>query len=404
VSAPAAETLSSHRVTRARNGVGLAFVVAGFSLASFASRAPAVKHDLSLSPAGLGLLLVCASIGSMTSMAFTGPLVYKAGTARGVAVGAALQCVGFTSTALGLALDSVVISAAGLFCAGFGVSIWDVSMNVEGAAVERLMRRSVMSRFHAGFSLGTVFGAIVGAALAALGVPAAGNLLAVAVVLLILGLLGASWFTPRVVVPEETKERSRALLKSAWTNSRTLVVGLMVLAFAFTEGVANDWTAVAVVDGLHVSDATGALTFAAFLTAMTAGRLVGGRVIDRWGRVLVLRVSAVVAACGVVLVVVGPVIGVVASGSVLWGLGAALGFPTGMSAAADHREYAAIHVSVVSAIGYTAFLAGPPLVGFLGDRVGIRESLLVVPVALVLAFVAAGAAKPLQRSDGREPR
>jgi MFS family permease len=128
---------------------------------------------------------------------------------------------------------------------------------------------------------------------------------------------------------------------------------------------------------------------------MTFGRIAGSPAIDRWGRVQVLRSSALVAAIGVVLVVTGPVIAVVFAGSVLWGLGAALGFPTGMSAAADHQEQAAIHVSVVSAIGYSAFLAGPPLVGFLGDHLGIRNSLLVVLVALLLAFVTAPAAKPL---------
>ena len=88
-------------------------------------------------------------------------------------------------------------------------------------------------------------------------------------------------------------------------------------------------------------------------------------------------------------------------GSLLWGFGAAIGFPTGMSAAADEKA-AGIHVSVVSAIGYAAFLAGPPLVGFLGDAVGIRESLLVVLVALGLALVTSAAARSAGRVEGRE--
>ena len=139
--------------------------------------------------------------------------------------------------------------------------------------------------------------------------------------------------------------------------------------------------------------------FAVFVTAMTTGRLMGGMAIDRWGRVAVLRGSTLVAAAGVLLVATGPNVALMMLGSLLWGFGAAIGFPTGMSAAADEKA-AAIHVSVVSAIGYAAFLAGPPLVGFLADQVGIRESLLVVLIALGLALVTSAAARPLAKARG----
>jgi len=91
----------------------------------------------------------------------------------------------------------------------------------------------------------------------------------------------------------------------------------------------------------------------------------------------------------------GPTLPVVLAGGVLWGAGTALGFPTGMSAAADDVPRAAIHVSVVSSIGYTAFLGGPPIVGFLADAVGVREALYVVLVAISLSLVTAGWARPL---------
>ena len=80
-------------------------------------------------------------------------------------------------------------------------------------------------------------------------------------------------------------------------------------------------------------------------------------------------------------------------GIVLWGLGASLGFPVGMSAAADDPVKAAARVSVVSTIGYTAFLAGPPLLGFLGSHFGVLEALLVVSVILVPSALAVPAAR-----------
>jgi MFS family permease len=176
----------------------------------------------------------------------------------------------------------------------------------------------------------------------------------------------------------------------------------MVLAFAFTEGAANDWIAVALVDGYDVSGAAAAVGFAVFVSAMTAVRLVGGGLLHRFGRVATLRVSVLAALAGVLLFVFSGSVAWAVVGTVLWGAGAALGFPVGMSAAADEPARAAARVSVVSAIGYTAFLAGPPLIGFLGEAGGILRALLVVVVVLVLGALTAGAARPVVRTVPEE--
>jgi MFS family permease len=128
---------------------------------------------------------------------------------------------------------------------------------------------------------------------------------------------------------------------------------------------------------------------------MTVGRWFGVGVLDRFGRVPVLRVSAAGALVGLLVVVFGPNLGVALVGMVLWGLGTALGFPLGMSAAADQSRYAAGRVSVVATIGYVAFLAGPPLVGLLGDRVGVLRALSVTAGLLAIGFLVAGATRPI---------
>jgi predicted MFS family arabinose efflux permease len=380
----------------------LVFVVAGFGFASFAARTPAVKESLDLKASGLGLLLLCLAVGAMVAMPFTGMLTHNIGPALAVGIGACLHSTGFLIAGLGLFADSAPLTGAGLFVAGLGVSVWDVAMNVEGAAVERDLRRSIMARFHGGFSLGTVLGAGTGAVAASIGLGVAAQIIATAVLLVVLAAVGIASFTHSRPAAHGGGPKSRSLVLAAWRTPRTVIVGVMVLAFAFTEGVANDWTAVAVVTGLGASDATGALAYGAFVTAMTLGRTFGGTAIDRWGRVTVLRASAATAAVGVLTVVLAPAVAVAILGSVLWGLGAALGFPTGMSAAADHATQAAIHVSVVTSIGYSAFLAGPPLVGFLGDHFGVRHSLTVVLAALALALLTSGSARPLQARVARE--
>jgi predicted MFS family arabinose efflux permease len=260
-----------------------------------------------------------------------------------------------------------------------------------------------MPRFHAGFSLGTVVGAALGAGAAAAGVPLAVHLPVVAVAVVAGAWLAVRAFLPPVPEPEAGTGTPRRRALSAWTEPRTLLVGVLVLVMAFTEGTANDWLSVAFVDGYDVPPAVGALAFGVFVAAMTAGRMWGTLALDRWGRLPVLWTTGAVAAVGVLVVVLAGSPLLAAAGTVLWGLGVSLGFPVGMSAAADDERFAAARVSVVATIGYTAFLAGPPLLGLLGDRFGVLQALLVVAVLLVPAMAVVPAARPLQPETSAAP-
>jgi MFS family permease len=325
--------------------------------------------------------------------------VHRLGAARVVAAAAVLDALGLAVAGVGAGLVAApAVTAVGLLLLGYGSGTWDVAMNVEGAAVEHRIRRTIMPRFHAAFSLGTVAGAAIGAAAAGLGLPVAWHLAGAAVVVAAV---------PPVVVrgflPTEPTTPSHARSWRAWREPRTLAIGVMVLALALTEGVANDWLAVALVDGYDVPAWVGASGFALFVTAMTAGRVGGTGLLDRFGRVPVLWATMAVAGAGVLLVVLGQVRPLVVLGIVLWGLGASLGFPVGMSAAADEPAHAAARVSVVSTIGYTAFLAGPPVLGFLADEVGVLNALLLVAVLLVPSALVVPSARPVSASRRASP-
>jgi fucose permease len=272
-------------------------------------------------------------------------------------------------------------TALGLFAYGVGAGVWDVAMNVDGAAVERELGRSIMPRFHAGWSVGTFSGAGVGAVAAGLGVP-----LAVHYSVAPAGAVAVAWVASRRLLPAgHDDEASASSGRSAWLEPRTLAIGLMVLAFALAEGAANDWLALSLVDGYGARHWVGVVGFALFVAAMTLGRLVGPVALDRFGRVPSLLGSAIASAAGVMIMVWTGVTALAVAGIVLWGFGAALGFPVGMSAAGDDSARAARRVSVVSTIGYGAFLGGPPLLGFVGNHVGTLDSLLVIPIAMIPA-------------------
>jgi len=391
-------------VLAARNAVAAVFALNGLCFASWAARIPLAQDQLGLTNGQLGLLLLALAGGAVLALPTAGMVTARLGAARTVAGGALVAATGLSVTGVGAGLlELTPVTAAGLFLLGLGSGSWDVAMNVEGAVVERRLARTVMPRFHAGFSIGTVTGALLAAGAAALGLGLAVHLPLIAVLALVGVVLSVRAFLPAGVParaaagdgadPAATPPVRRSPL-AAWTEPRTLLIGLLVLAFAFTEGTANDWLAVAMVRGYEVTETVGALAFGAFVAAMTLGRVTGTVLLDRWGRVKVLYGTSAVAAVGVVVLVVsGSLVGAFV-GIGLWGLGVSLGFPVGMSAAADDEEHAAARVSVVATVGYTAFLAGPPLLGFLGDHVGVLPALLSVSVLLLPAMAVIPAARP----------
>lgn len=378
---------------RARSAVAGSFVLNGLVFASLVSRLPDLRERLGLSNGGLGTLLLAISVGSLLALPSTGRVIERIGAGATVRAGVLADTVGLSTAALGAALGSLPLAAAGLFVHGVGIGVWDVAMNVEAAEVERRMRRTVMPRFHAGWSAGSLAGAGVGVVVLALGAPMLAHLLVVAALVAVVAVRGTRGFLPAEPEHREELEGARGA-GSVWRDPRTLAIGLMVMCFAMVEGTANDWLALGLIDGYGVAHWVGVAGFALFVVAMTAGRLYGPVLLDRHGRPAVLWASAGLAALGAVLTVLGQALPVVALGIVLWGLGAALGFPVGMSAAADSGPRAAARVSVVSTIGYGAFLAGPPLLGHLGDRIGTLEVLLAVTALMLPASLSVLATRP----------
>jgi MFS family permease len=400
--------MSDAQVQRARNAVYVAFIGAGFAFASWASRIPQVRAQLHVSPGVLGLILLCAAIGSAVAIPLAGLVIVRFGEAVTVTVTSLIAVAGLAVIAIGHRYGIAWV-AAGLFGLGFGTGSWDVAMNVQGAAVERAIGRAIMPKFHAGWSIGTVAGAGLGTAMVALHVPVTVHLLAVAAAVGLVVPAATRSFLP-AAAPAPAAPSSAAAAPAparrhplaAWTEPRTLVIGLFVLCVTVIEGVGNDWLSLGVIDGYRTPAAVGTATLAGFLAAMTAGRWFGPRFIDRYGRVPALRACAAVALGGLLLVGFGGYLAVAIAGAVLMGLGTSLGFPVGMSAAADDPRYAAGRVSVTSSVGYGAFLAGPPVIGFIADHVGVLHALTVTGVLLVIALFASSATAPLRPVPARD--
>lgn len=382
-------------IVRGRNAVMTVFAANGLIAASFLSRLPDVKSQLSITSTTLSFLLLAIACGSLIGLPLAGRIADRLGPSATVRAGALIALAGMSAAAVSIQFAQIlVLPAIGLLCFGFGVGVWDVAQNLEGSLVEQKLGRAIMPWFHAAFSGGTVLGALLGAVATHLELPVGVHVSAAAVACGV-AVIGATarFLAAAAETPHETDAKPAG--RSAWTEPRTLLVGLMVLAAAFTEGTANDWTALAFVEGHGTTTAQGVLGLAVFMSFMTLGRILGTRALDTYGRIVVLRTLFAAAIVGCALVVFGGTFGAYV-GAAIWGIGASLGFPVGMSAAADDPQRAAARISVVATLGYVAFLAGPPLIGFLGDSIGILRALLAVGVVGAAALLAVPAAKPLK--------
>jgi MFS family permease len=386
--------------TRWRAALLTAFGCNGLTMASWVSRTPAIRDLVHAGTAQMGLVIAGMSVGSMVGIAIGGGYVARSGARAAVRTGLLTLSCGTAVVALGASLGLGWLVAVGLAAIGFGMGSGEIALNVEGITLEAAVGRTVVPSLHGSYSLALCVGAVLGLLANAAHLPVLVHLLAVAVLTtgctlwLVRGLPTATGAEPRGSEPFDLGTAVRSFL-GVWRETRTVAIGVIVLGMALAEGSAGDWLPLIVVDGFGLSATTGALVFAFFGAAMAAGRFGGGWFLDRFGRARVVLASAASAVLGIGLVSFAPGITVAVVGVLLWGLGAALGFPVALSAAGDDPVGAARRVSAVATAGYTAFLVGPPLLGFIGEHAGLRSAILVVLVLVaVSAFFTRSVGKP----------
>lgn len=394
------------------------FFVNGLTLSLWIARVPAVRDSLGLAPAELGRMLLAAALGGLVATTVAPAVTARLGLVAALRASAVVFAVGYVAVGVGAASGSLALVAGGLLLNGVAFSGGNLPLNLGSTDVERRLGRSVLPHFHAAFSIGTVTGALVGAAVAALAVPLLGQFLAMAV-----AALAWRWVAAGAVLPQERALRGptparrpgrpqpsapgtarprgglAALVRSP-VGVSTLLIGVVALVAGLSEGAANDWVALGVVDGFGAGQSTAAIAFGVFVGAMTLVRLAGTRLIDRFGRALVLRAGAVVSIVGILVYVTAPSLPLALVGIGAWGAGAALNFPIAISAASDDPRLAGVRVSVMAAFGALSGFVGPTALGALGGVVGVRTAMLAVAVALLAVL---GAAVAVHRARPTAP-
>jgi MFS family permease len=365
---------------RSRCAVSLVFFANGTGFAIWAAELPAIKARLSLTDGELSVALFAFALGALIVMPFAGYLAAKLG-AMPTTTAAGLCSAGFLATVP--AAPDVMHLVAGACLMGIAQGVLDVAMNVQATTIDRAWRAPILASIHALFYVGGLAGATFAARLFAMGWEAPHVAIALAG-LVALVIVGAASFAQPTISPSPGAARGILLPKRA-----VFRVGVMVFLGFFVEGAMMDWGTVYVASLEGVPASVPAWSFAVFAAGMVAGRLTGDRFTALWGARTLLRASGLVAACGLMLAAITTSPAVVLASYSVVGLGLANVVPRLFAAAARIPTVpGAISIAMVSTMGYSGALGGPPLVGLAADTVGLPSALALVSLAALVVGVA----------------
>ncbi len=365
---------------RARWSTSTVFFANGLGIGAWAAAIPTLKAALALSDAQLSGALLALAAGAVSSMPLCSRLLPRlGGTGPGTRLAGLLYAVALMLPMWAGSLTSLLAAA---FAMGAVNGFLDVSMNAHASAVERRWSGAIMSSFHAAFSLGGLAGTGLGAALLYAGVPGVWLLTPPAAIVLALVLRAA----PRLGAGDhgEPAPAPGAAGRPARPGRALLGLAAIALLCFLVEGAMVDWS------GLYMtmagaSAAAATAGFAAFSSAMVLGRLLGDRVVRRFGGPSVVAGGALLAALGLAVAIVLPQGGTIMAGFALVGLGLSNVVPAVFSAGGRLGATAAGGIATVASAGYAGMLAGPPLIGAVAVASSLRGGVILMAAAALCA-------------------
>ncbi|GAA1345505.1 MFS transporter [Kocuria palustris] len=441
---PAGSFLSPERLRRARLGAALLFLVNGAVFANLLPRLPQIKDAFELSNSVYGFVVIAFPLGSLLAGTAPAPIMRRWGSGRTAVMGsvaiALMILLAGVSGGIGGGLLVLLAYIVPLMLAGMLDAITDTAQNAQALDVQRAMGRSILNSMHALWSLGSVIGGLMGTAALALQVP-------LALHLTISGILfsAVAVFAGTRVLTMEEVARVRPIAESSAQQDASsadgpepaqdlpglseqdapgvaaaahepssgaasaataspgsagparravlmlLLISVVSITGVMVEDLGQNWSALYLSQVLEASATMAGLGLVALMCAQFIGRLLGDRMVDRLGHVTMARLGAVGIAAGLGLVVAAPAPAAAVAGFFLAGLGSATLVPSAYHAAdLVPGLRPGTGLAVVSWLMRGAFLSLSPFVGVVSDALGLRLASLVIPVAAVLAVLAAG--------------
>ncbi len=363
----------------ARVAVAVLFFLNGAALATWVTRIPAIQSKLALSPGQLGIALLGAAAGALVAMNLSGYLATRFGSGSVTIVAALCLCVMLPLLALAPNLP-ILIAVLVFFGASNGSM--DVAMNTQGVAVERRYDQPILNSFHAFYSVGALVGAFAGGIVASRSIEPLPHFIGSAVICAILTLGSA-----RFLLPARTDAHGKSTTFARPTRA-LLALGLVAFCVVLGEGAIADWSAIYLNGTLRTGAGLAVAGYAAFSIVMAIGRGVGDQLTSRFGPRAMVRLGGITAAVGLTIALLFTWVPIVLVGFGLVGAGFSVVFPLTLSAAGrTSKQASGTAIAAVATCGYVGLLAGPPVIGFAADLVGLRIALSFVVVLSLCAAV-----------------
>ena len=362
----------------ARVAISAIFFFNGVGFASWVTRIPAVRHALHLSDGLLGAALFSLAAGALLSFPIAGRACARYGARRVTLVTSVLYCF---LLPLPVMADSLALLVAALAFLGAANGSMDVSMNAHAVEVETFVERPIMSSLHGVWSVGGVVGASLGGFAAGHGLSQQVHLSLVAATL----LLGVA--LSRAHLPPSTVHTGPAGPKFALPSAAMLGLGCLIFCAFLIEGALADWSAVYFQDSLLTTPAVAAVGYGVFAFTMMAMRFLGDRAAAAFGAEALLRWTNGVAALALVLALWAQQVGLTVLAFAVTGVAIATVAPLVFGAAARRADISAGEgIAAVAAMGYSGFLIGPAVIGFVAQTTSLRLALgLLAAMAAVIA-------------------
>ncbi|MFN8356455.1 MAG: MFS transporter [Spirosomataceae bacterium] len=346
------------------------FFLLGVIFASWASRIPDIQEKLHIGVAELGGVLLGMPIGSLTSVLITGFLVERFGSKLVCILSTLLSCTALIG--LGLAPSALTLAFV-LAVFGAADNILNIAMNTQAIGVEKLYGRTLMSTFHAVWSLGAMAGAAIGGIFATSQIEPPLHFACIFLFVIVGLVLISRW-----LLTNDTQSGQKGPLFSLPDQS-LWILSIICLCAMMTEGAMADWSAIYYKQSLSKSGGSASMGYTAFALIMSIGRFTGDYLTNRFGITKMLIVSGGLISLGIGIALLYPVSFAIILGLGLVGAGVACVVPIAYSAAGKSKTMSAgMALNAVSTIGYTGFLVGPPLIGFLADASSLRIALGII--------------------------
>lgn len=375
---------------RNRIAVKAAFFLNGFVYANWASRLPRIQEQYAADNGTIGMVLLAMSVGAVAAMPFTGWVIIKKGSRSVTLASVCLYCLLIPLIPLMAHLAPLVM----LFVLiGIANGTLDIAMNAQAVIVEQRYKRPIMTSFHAFFSIGMASGAWCGALFAELSKGLAFHFAVVSAVSLLLVL----WVRFNLVPDKPARDNHTDDPVFRIPNRSLLSVGLIAFCCMLGEGAISDWSVNYMENFAKAPKVFAPLALSAFGTAMTLGRLFGDRFRARWGDGVLIAAGSIIATTGIGMALALPTPYIALTGFFLVGVGLSTIVPITYSIAGNSRDLpSGVGLAMVTTVGYSGFLFGPPLIGILADTFNLRIALLVI-VFLFIAMTLLGLLKTSSR-------